>query len=520
MRQALAEEFSSIHVFNLRGNRRQGGAEGRPIWEAFAKGSGGSIATIAIVVLVKRPQALALATIYYSQVADFTTATEKVAEVVAAGSIGGLTPVAITPNSHGDWLHQRADDFATFMPIESVFTIRSGGIKTTRDPWNYNFSREVLTDNARATLAYYNEQVARVGADEEVSHDPRRISWDRVPLAHVRQGRRYRFAGETITTGSYRPFTKQWVYPDRQWNNTVYRIPALFPAPGYANNGFTLTAPASHYDFCAMAADALPDFHLLDTGQFFARWRYERADDAGMFDVHDAEDVVGGHRKIDNITDEALDAFLAAYPDESISKDDIFDYVYALLHSPTYRETYAADLKKMLPRIPFAGDFRAFADAGKRLAELHLGYETIERYPLEGLNVTGPGGDADYAFFAVGKKMAFAKPTAEQKAEGARNDRSVIHYNERITLRGIPLEAYRYTLGSRSAIEWIIDRYWVKTDRASGIVNDPNRWSREAGNPRYVLDLIARIVTVSLETMAVVDALPPLGIRHEALGPR
>ncbi|WP_375539240.1 type ISP restriction/modification enzyme [Blastococcus sp. TML/M2B] len=227
--------------------------------------------------------------------------------------------------------------------------------------------------------------------------------------------------------------------------------------------------------------------------------------------------MVDGYRRIDNITDEALAAFSAAYPNESLSKDDIFNYVYGLLHSPEYRENYAADIKKMLPRIPFVMDFRAFVDAGKQLAELHLGYETVEPYPLEGLDVSGPGGEADYAFFAVrDKKMAFGKPTAEQKAAGLRHDRSVIHYNDRITLRGIPEEAYRYMLGSRSAIEWIIDRYWVKTDKASGIVNDPNNWSREVGDPRYIVDLLARVVTVSLETIRVVDSLPPLYVRHDA----
>ena len=170
----------------------------------------------------------------------------------------------------------------------------------------------------------------------------------------------------------------------------------------------------------------------------------------------------------------------------------------------------------MLPRIPFAANFHAFADAGKRLAELHLGYESVEPYPLEGLDVSGPGGEADYGFFAVGdKKMTFGKPTAEQKAAGLRHDRSVIRYNDRISLRGVPEEAYRYTLGSRSAIEWIIDRYWVKIDKASGIVNDPNDWSREVGDPRYIVDLLARIVTVSLETIKVVDSLPPLGVRRD-----
>jgi predicted helicase len=185
-----------------------------------------------------------------------------------------------------------------------------------------------------------------------------------------------------------------------------------------------------------------------------------------------------------------------------------------------YRSEFAADLKKMLPRIPLLAepaDARAFADAGRALSDLHVGYESVEPYPLEGLHPsTAPEEDAAYAFYAVGdKKMRFGKPTAEQKAAGERADRGVLHYNDRITLSGVPEEAYRYMLGARSGVEWIIDRYYVKTDKASGIVNDPNDWSREVGDPRYILDLVARVVTVSVETMRIVDALPALRVRTE-----
>ncbi|MQA34092.1 DEAD/DEAH box helicase [Modestobacter roseus] len=525
MRQTLAEEFSTIHVFNLRGNRRQGGAEGRPIWEAFAKGSGGSIATIAIIVLVKQPDSTGPATIYYSQVGDFTTASEKVAEIVSAGSLGGLAPVAITPNEHGDWLSQRRDDFHTFFPLAAkggtgaIFGLTSLGLATGRDVWAYNSSRRRLADNIGRLAETFNREVALREMDPARTplRDATLISWNRNLEQDLKRGRRIDLAPEAaIRRSQYRPFTRQWVYYQRAVNAMQYRLDALFPQSGLSNAGFSLTGPSSHYEFCTMAAGELPDLHLLDSGQFFPRWRYDKVDDSGMFDIHQGE-VVDGYRRIDNITDEALTAFTAAYPGESISKDDVFDYVYGLLHSPEYRETYAADLKKMLPRIPFAKDFRAFADAGKQLAELHLGYETVEPYPLDGLDAAGPGGDADYPFYAVrNKKMAFGKPTAEQKAAGLRADRSVIQYNDRITLRGVPEEAYRYTLGSRSAIEWIIDRYWVKTDKASGIVNDPNDWSREIGDPRYIVDLLARIVTVSVETVRLVDSLPPLDVRHDA----
>ena len=187
-----------------------------------------------------------------------------------------------------------------------------------------------------------------------------------------------------------------------------------------------------------------------------------------------------------------------------------------MLHSPDYRSRYAADLKKSLPRIPLVTDARPYIDAGERLMELHLGYESIDPYPLDGLDITPPDGADPYAFYAVGdKKMRFGKPTDAQKAEGLKKDRTVIHYNDRITLSGIPEDAYRYMLGSRSAIEWIIDRYHVKTDKASGIVNDPNDWSRGVSDPRYIIDLLARIVTVSLETMAIVDSLPTLEIRED-----
>jgi len=154
-----------------------------------------------------------------------------------------------------------------------------------------------------------------------------------------------------------------------------------------------------------------------------------------------------------------------------------------------------------------------FIQAGRKLSEIHLGYESNTPYPLDGLDVDGPPGDAAYEYFRV-QKMRFGSPTREQKAAGERHDRTTIVYNDRITVRGLPEGAYRYMLGSRSAIEWIMDRYQVKTDKASGIVNDPNDWSREVSDPRYIIDLLARIVTVSLETMQIVDALPPLAIRE------
>jgi predicted helicase len=307
----------------------------------------------------------------------------------------------------------------------------------------------------------------------------------------------------------------QWTYRDPFWLSAPGDTVREF-APRRSNQALYIVGMSSAVPFGVLRAAEIVNLHLTGAGSggaVYTRWRYEKAQSDGMLAFEKPEgEVVDGYRRIDNITDHALATFRAAYGD-TITKDDIFDYVYGLLHSPEYRETYAADLKKMLPRIPLVTDPWPYIDAGRRLGELHLGYEAVEPYPLDGLQVEGPPGDDAYDFFRV-EKMSFAKVRDEvTKKLGA--DRTRIVYNSRITLGGIPEDAYRYMLGSRSAVEWLIDRYQVKTDKPSGIVNDPNDWSREVSDPRYIIDLLARIVTVSLETMKLVDALPALDIRSE-----
>ncbi|MBC7595393.1 MAG: damage-inducible protein, partial [Kineosporiaceae bacterium] len=239
--------------------------------------------------------------------------------------------------------------------------------------------------------------------------------------------------------------------------------------------------------------------------QFFSRYIYEAvAEDRSLFDAAEGE-VVDGYRRIDNITDQALARFHAAYG-PGITKEDIFFYVYGLLYCPDYRNQFAADLKKMLPRIPdltAASDFAAFAAAGRKLSELHLGYDSVEPYPLEMVFLNEKPD-------LLVTKMRFAGKVGAW-------DKSTIRYNDEITLTGIPEEAHGYLLGSRSAIEWIIERYRPKSDKDSGIVNDPNDWATEHDDPEYILNLLKRIVTVSVETVAIVSSLPPLRVLDESL---
>lgn len=515
MRLTLAEEFSSIHVYNLRGNQRTAGEQSRR--EGGKIFGGGSRATVAITVLVKRPGISGPATVHYADIGDYLTRDEKLAKIASAAGVAELDSVALTPNAHGDWLNQRAEDFETFLPVAGptgIFETTSHGLKTNRDAWATGFSRTGVLANIQRMLTVY-ENVRRSGASipRPEDNDPSQIAWGSLMREDLKRGRALRFEPSAGRPMLYKPFTAEWAYFHRDANHSAYRLGRVMPTASTDNHSIVLTSAGSHDPFSVVCTDRLVNHHTLDTCMTFPRWTWDPvAPDEGTLDLGGSDDgeVVDGYRRIDNINEEAERRWQAEYG-RGWSKDDVFFYVYGLLHSPDYRERYAADLKKMLPRIPLvasAEDARAFADAGRALSEVHVGYEAVEPYPLDGLDTqpTESGDEAAYGFYAVGdKRMRFG-------GKGKVKDRSVIHYNDRITVSGIPEEAYRYQLGSRSAIEWIIDRYWVKTDKASGIVNDPNDWSREVGDPRYILDLLARVVTVSVETVRIVDRLPALDV--------
>jgi predicted helicase len=315
----------------------------------------------------------------------------------------------------------------------------------------------------------------------------------------------------------------------------VYRLYDVFPTPEHRNLGFILPGPREAAQFGVLAVDSIPDLSFFTwASQFFPRWRWEpvkneaEAAGQGAFGLEGGVDgigqgdagaagaerglgletgaggiVQGGYRRVDNVTDAALANYRRAYG-RRVTKDDIFHYVYGLLHSPDYRREFAGDLKKSLPRIPLVDSpdlFWAFAQAGRDLMSLHTGYEAAEPWP--GLEISGGTPQDDpYEWFRV-EKMRYGGKAGDK-------DKSVVVVNPCVTVSGIPLEAQAYTLGARSALDWVIERYQVKTDKPSGIVGDPNAWSREHGQPRYILDLLARVVTVSLRTNQIVDSLPSL----------
>ncbi len=254
------------------------------------------------------------------------------------------------------------------------------------------------------------------------------------------------------------------------------------------------------------------DVQLHFNGQAFPFYIYDETaqqSDDSLFHGH----TTGGPRRRDAITDAGLAHFQSAYPGETISKQDLFYYIYGLLHSPDYRERYADNLSKELPRIPRVRrpeDFRAFSQAGRDLATLHLHYETVDKYPLA-IEAKGLLTDADYRV----EKMKFAKKKDPETGKSV-NDRSTVIYNSKITLTGIPEAAWNYVVNGKAALDWVMERQAVRVDKASGIVNDANDWAIETmGNPKYPLELFQRVVTVSLETQKIVAALPPLDIRED-----
>lgn len=526
LRKSLVEEFDAIYCYNLRGNQRTAGEQSKK--EGGKIFGSGSRNTVAILILVKGSKNGTPASdceLHYHEVDDYLTREEKL-DKLRIQSLDTVEWEKIVPNAEGDWINQRDESYAAFQAIAekekaaqamAIFDLYSSGLKTGRDAWAYNFSEPRLKENMESTIDFYNQQVSGFAAhckqaaitspktpdvDQFIDLDPKKISWDRADKARITKKERYQFAEGRIFASIYRPFTKSYVYFDRKLNNTVYQLPRMFPTPDHENVGFYTTGTGSDEPFSLLMTDVVPDLHAVGTksvGPHFARYTYRELTVEGGFDFGESG---SGYERIDNITDAALAGYRKAYPDLAITKDDIFYYTYGLLHSPEYRERFAADLKKSLPRIPKVRDFQGFAEAGRRLADLHLNYEQADPYKGIVETVTGDASATPPSQLYRVAKMKIPKIKGQA-------DRSTILYNTRVKLTNIPEEAYRYQLGARSAIEWIVDRYQMKVDKASEIVNDPNDWSDD---PRYIIDLLKRIVTVSLETMRTVDSLPALDI--------
>lgn len=516
VRRALADEFNAVYVLNLRGNQRTSGEQSRR--EGGKIFGSGSRATVAITLLVKNVKAQGNV-IRYHDIGDYLTREEKLSALQAAESLQKLKWRIVTPNEQADWINARDPRFGTFMALgdkENADTIRvfetySRGIATGRDAWAYSFSRRALAENMNRMVGFYTAQcfayakaVKRaldepVTVDDVIDTDPKRISWTRGLKDDVRKQKSYEFAQEHIVQGLYRPFVKQHVYFSRAFNDMVYLMPGLFPTPGAANEVIMIKQRWSGDGHLALMVDSVPDLQSDGGAQCFPLYYYEEPKRSDLLGDGDGEGLV----RRDAISDKALAVCRERYNDQRITKQDIFYYVYGILHSPEYRSRFEADLKKQLPRLPLASDFWAFSKGGRELAHLHLNYETVEPWPLHQVGRLDLGDPASYRV----QKMSWGRKRIDGKMV---TDRTTLVYNSHFTLVDIPSDALEYVVNGKSALDWIIERYQVSTDKDSGIPNDPNDWAAEHAQPDYILTLFKRVVRVSVETVRIVNALPAL----------
>lgn len=515
IRKTFAREFSRIFIYNLRGNQRTSGETSRK--EGGKIFGSGARTPIAIAILIKNSAHSGPADVLYRDIGDYLTRDQKLDILEIEQSLEGTDWEKITPNAHGDWINHRDDTYDTFQPMgdrlskgkahtTAMFENYSLGLGTNRDAWCYNYSDREVASNISRMISNYNDQLQCIqGADgyaAPVTEAATEISWSRGLRADLRRGIQHAFDPSRITQAMYRPFCRQNVYFDRGLNEVVNQIPRLLPAPTLSNLIISVNTDKRR-PFSCLITNVIPDLEMVAHAQGFPLFTYEPVPEGELELELGSQVTFDGYVRRDNITDGTLSSYRGFYEDGQISKEDIFYYVYAVLHSPTYKEQYKADLMKMLPRIPKVKDFWGFSQAGRQLAELHLNYETVQPFPLEEISsgIVAEGADDAFDFYRV-NKLSF----------GTRKDRSRIIYNPRITLAGIPEEAYDYQVNGKSALEWIIDRYQVTTHKESQITNDPNDYCREVGNPRYIIDLIKRIVTVSVESMRIVAQLPALEV--------
>ena len=499
MRKHLAEEFDALYILDLGGNARKGLAVSDSNVFGIRVG-------VSINLFVKTTGSTD-ARIYYYRTADLWDKKRKFNFLQERTHVGAIEWQTIQPDRRYTWITEGLHaEFETFVPMGSkeakamkgeavdvLFHTFSNGVKTNRDAWAYHFNRSTLTENIQGMIDCYNEQVFKwdrradqdANVDEFVVYDNEKISWSSGLKQKLKSGQIAEFAEAKLRQSLYRPFTKSHLYFDRMMTERAYVFPSIFPTAETENRVICVSGLGSNKPFQTLMTSMIPESQMIEKTQCFPFYTY-------------------GSNRRENITDWALAQFRRQYQDDTINKWDIFHYIYGLLHHPEYRQRYQANLNRDLPHIPMpppmagttkkAPDFWTFAKAGARLADIHIGYEQMPAYPLS--MVETPGKPLNWRV----EKMRLSR------------DKTQIRYNDFLTLEGIPEKAFAYQLGNRSALEWVLDQYRVKVDKRSHIVNDPNR----ADDPQYIVTLIQKVITVSVETVEIVESLPVLGTPAES----
>lgn len=509
MRKCMAEDFNSIYIYHLKGNARTQGEQRRKEKDnIFGEGSR---SPVAIVFLVKNPNSEEQGKIYFHAVDDYLTRSEKLEALEKDYSIVHADLQPLIPDTYGDWFNARDVSYNNFMRMDGkktkenhIFETFSLGVATGRDAWSYNFSKKSLSENIRSMISVYEDTRMLLSENPNlpIERDTKKISWNRTLEQKLAKNTHLEFAQSCVYQSLYRPFISSGLYFDPSLVAMKYQMDKIFPSNASGNLVICFNQGWNGEGQLALMANRMIDLHFNGDSQCFPRW-LPKSDKSAQetLDLGYEDDRESGFSK------DALPHFQMAYPGHAITEDDLFYYIYGILHSEDYRTRYANNLMKELPRIPRVAtyeQFRAFADAGRKLADLHVNYEHVA--PYAGVKLVKKEGNADYRV----TQMKWGKIPG--KKGNAAKDKTRLVYNDWLTIENIPLEAQGYVVNKKSALDWVVERACVSTDAKSGIVNDFNDYAAEIGNPRYPLDLFLKVITVSLETVKIVKGLPALEI--------
>ncbi len=515
LRITLEKEFSSIYVLNLRGDQFHSTGEESKKEGGKIFGSGSRLPT-SIIILVKQPSANKSnhneCQIHYFDIGDYLSRENKLQIIKEFKSIDNVAFESITPNSKGDWINQRDQKYQKFIPLgdndvkntDKLFDLFSRGLNTSRDAWNYNSSHERLTVNVKAYIEYYEKCRKELFAktkgpkppkdvikDYVTAHsDPKSISWSLALNNSLEKNKEINFEHNKIYTSLYRPFFKQKVYFSKEVNDGTYKLPALFPTPETKNLVMIVTGVGSSYGLSTIMTDVLPNYHILQQNIVLPLFTFQdlnQSDESNLF-----SSIEGGEQMKENILNQTLKLFENQLKIQ-ISKEDIFYYVYAIFHSSEYLQKFSSELKKELPRIPISSNFLKFSSIGRELSLLHLKYEETE--PIElGNNLY---------------KDLLSQNIRITKLDYYKKDTSKLTLNDSIVIEGIPEDVHKYKVNGRSPLSWVVDRFNYKVDKETGIINDPNEYSKDTN---YVLKLIYSVMNMSLKTNDLISKLPKLEI--------
>jgi len=542
LRKCFKDEFSKIYIFNLRGDIRKNmlskgrAKEGENVFRS------GSMTGIAISILIKNPKSKEQGKIYYCDIGEDLKTEEKLEKIANFLSIKNIKEdnlwQEIVPDNHNDWINQRDNSFYEFLPMGdkkdknsiAIFKNYSLGVATNRDAWCYNFSQEKLSQNMQNMINFYNEEVKRfkrektknkeIKIDDFVDKNDEKISWTDSLKNDLSKETFHLFSQDFINPSLYRAFSKQYLYFDKNFNQRQYQMPQIFPNNKVKNLAILTNGKGSRNGMSTLICDIIPDLNMLEAGaQCFPLYLYEKSQSQNE-DKNTPELFASNpqknknsqeYKRTDAITNEALAIFTKQYQNQTsfkqFTKEDLFYYIYGLLHSKEYREKYGDNLSKELPRIPAVknfADFLNFSKSGRKLAEIHLNYENQTKYPLK----------IEY----LGKEIASLSeiPSQDLKVEkmkfaknGKETDKTTIIYNNKITLKNIPLEAFDYIVNGKPAIDWVVERQCVSINKDSKIENNANDFANlTMKNPAYIIELLQSVISLSLKTVDIVDNLP------------